>query len=75
MITHFMPALIGCKAEWARMKVKDAHARGIQIMVGLGGRAFVIPKDYALEMALPTAITLRTPDGMLVTYKPRKAPR
>lgn len=75
MITHFLSSRNGGKMELIRMRVRDAHARGIRIMFSLGQRAFIIPKDYALEMALPNAITLRTPDGMLVTYKPRKAPR
>lgn len=49
-------------------------AAGHAVVVRLGLHAFTLPPKYLLERATSEAVTLRTPEGMLVIYKPRRKP-
>lgn len=57
----------------AMLTLTRAHlAAGHTVVVELGSRAFTLPNRYLLERATSQAVTMRTPEGMLVTYKPKR---
>ncbi len=59
--------------SWAMRELTNAHlAAGHTVVADLGGRSFTLPQTYRLEHATSHAVTMRTPEGMLVTYRPKR---
>lgn len=60
----------------AMRSLANAHLMaGTTVVVELGRHAFVLPPAYQIESATSEAVTMRTPEGMLVTYRPRQGRR
>lgn len=74
MITHFMPDKKDFETDlmlrWIR---SDLLRRTTHIT--WRGNSFAMPRGTVLIEAGTYHLTTRTPEGCLVTYKPRKAPR